>query len=92
MRCGLVREEVVRSAGWPGVEAHCGADRVAGTDWQIDIPDALCPDLAGDILLRVDGHLDVNVEEAKTNEGSEEVSGGESAGNVLQVWYRPGDK
>ncbi len=91
LQCGLVGEEVVRPAGRLGVEAQGAADYVAGADWQVDLPDALCPDLAGDVLRGVDGHLDVDVEEAQTDEGME-VVGADWAGGELQVGHRPGDE
>ena len=65
LRSGLVGE-VVRCARRLGVEAHGAADHTAGADRQVDLPDTLCPDLAGDVLRGVDGHLDVDVEEAET--------------------------
>ena len=81
LQCGLVGEEVVRRAGRVGVEAQGAADYVAGADRQVDQPDTLCPDLAGDVLRGVDGHLDVDVEEAETDEGMEVVDGVERAGD-----------
>ena len=63
----------MRRAGRLGVEAQGAADHVAGADRQVDLPDTLCPDLAGDVLCGVDGHLDVDVEEAETDEGMEVV-------------------
>jgi hypothetical protein len=50
--------------------------------------DTLCPDLAGHILCRVDGHLDVEVKEAKTGEGVEVVEAKLAVGE-LQVGHRP---
>ena len=71
----------MRRAGRVGVEAQGAADYVAGADRQVDLPDTLCPEMAGDVLRGVDGHLDVDVEEAETDEGLEVVDGVERAGD-----------
>ena len=63
-----------------------------GRTRQVDVPDALRPELAGDVLRGVDGHLDVDVEEAETDEGMEVVDRVELAGAELQVGHRPGDE
>src|SRR4051794_6150208 len=81
LRRGLVREEVVRRAGRLGVEAEGGADDIAGADGQVDrLDDALCREVAGDVLRGVDGHLDVDVEEAEAGEGAELVGVVDRAG------------
>ncbi len=91
LRCGLVGQEVRRCAGLVGLKAQRAADYIAGADRQVDLPDTLCPDLAGDVLRGVDGHLDVDVEEAETDEGMEVVDA-DRAGGELQVGHRPGDE
>ncbi len=71
LRPGLVGEDVVRCAGRLGVEAQGAADHIARADRQVDLPDTLCPYLAGDVLRGVDGHLGVDVEESEVDEGME---------------------
>jgi hypothetical protein len=79
-------------AGRLGVEAQDATDYIAGAGRKVDVPDTLCPDPAGDILRGVDGHLDVDVEEAEPDEGTELVGAVERVGAVPQVGHRPGDE
>ena len=55
-------------------------------------PTPCAQSLAGDVLLRVDGHLDVDVEEAEADEGMEAVDHVELALPELQVGHRRGDE
>ncbi len=91
LRCGLVGEEVRRCAGLVGLKAQGAADHIAGADRQVDQPDACCPDPAGNVLRGVDGHLDVDIEEAETDEGMEVVDADRARGE-MQVGHRPGDE
>ena len=92
LQCGFIGEEEVRRAGRLGVEAQGGADCVARADRQVDLPDTLCLELAGDVLRGVDGHLDVDIDEAETDEGMEVVDWVERTGHEPQVGHRPGDE
>ncbi|MDB5244087.1 MAG: hypothetical protein JWP57_4716 [Spirosoma sp.] len=92
LRCGFVGQEVRRRAGWVGLKAQRAADYITGSDRQVDIPNALCPELAGDVLRGVNRHLNVDVKKAQTDESMEEVNVRRQGGSEMKVRYCPGDE
>ena len=81
---GLVREEEGGSTRGVGLQAQHDVHPIARPDGEIDLRAGPQRDLRGDVLARVDRHLDVNIEEAEAEERAEE-DGASLGCAVMQV-------